>query len=232
MRSYIDEFHDGEVQELWRAAQSTYVENRATETTTMADIGVGSGERLYSLIRSEKPETVVETGVANGFSSTVILSALQKNGHGTLISVDFPFKEESDSEITAIPEGRSDDILDQFDESTHGTETDYSIVIPPNKEPGWIVPDELRDRWDLRLGRSQRVLPRLFCDEETTDVFLHDSDHRLPCQMFEYEIGWEHLESGGVLLSDDIHQPWEDFASVREYSSRGLVGRGFGYMVK
>lgn len=232
MQSYVDEFHEGEVKALRRAAQATYEEDRATQTTSMADIGVGSGEKLYSLIRAQKPEMVVETGVANGFSSTVILSALRENGSGTLVSVDFPFREESESEIAPIPDGPSEDILDQFDESTHGAETDYSIVIPPNKEPGWIVPDELRDRWDLRLGRSQRILPCLMCEEGTVDVFFHDSDHRLPCQMFEYEIAWEHLGSGGVLLSDDIHRPWGDFADVREHASKGLLGRGFGYMIK
>jgi methyltransferase family protein len=43
---------------------------------------------LYSLIRALNPQTVVETGVANGHSSFVILSALKTNGQGKLVSID------------------------------------------------------------------------------------------------------------------------------------------------
>jgi len=44
----------------------------------------------YSLIRHIKPKLVLETGVAYGFSSMIILSALYKNATGMLISVDYP----------------------------------------------------------------------------------------------------------------------------------------------
>jgi len=41
----------------------------------------------YMAIRAFRPETVVETGVANGVSSAYILLALQKNERGALHSV-------------------------------------------------------------------------------------------------------------------------------------------------
>jgi predicted O-methyltransferase YrrM len=41
----------------------------------------------YMAIRAFQPETVVETGVANGVSSAHILLALQKNGRGALHSI-------------------------------------------------------------------------------------------------------------------------------------------------
>jgi predicted O-methyltransferase YrrM len=41
----------------------------------------------YIAIRAFQPKIVVETGVANGVSSSYILLALQKNGRGTLYSV-------------------------------------------------------------------------------------------------------------------------------------------------
>ena len=54
------------------------------------------GEKLaflsYSLIRIAKPRLVVETGVAAGISSTLILSALSKNNYGTLSSFDITNK--------------------------------------------------------------------------------------------------------------------------------------------
>jgi predicted O-methyltransferase YrrM len=43
---------------------------------------------LYGIVRSRKPQTVIETGIANGHSSFVILSALARNGIGRLASVD------------------------------------------------------------------------------------------------------------------------------------------------
>lgn len=53
--------------------------------------GGGFCTLLYYLIRQSRPAVVVETGVAAGFSSQSILTALNKNGTGTLYSSDFPY---------------------------------------------------------------------------------------------------------------------------------------------
>ena len=45
-------------------------------------------ETLYFLVRSLKPNVVVETGVCYGVSSAYILEALRQNGHGNLYSID------------------------------------------------------------------------------------------------------------------------------------------------
>ncbi|MDD5255360.1 MAG: class I SAM-dependent methyltransferase [Candidatus Omnitrophica bacterium] len=45
---------------------------------------------LYVFCRVAKPRQVVETGVAEGFSSSFILAALEKNGKGRLYSIDLP----------------------------------------------------------------------------------------------------------------------------------------------
>jgi predicted O-methyltransferase YrrM len=45
---------------------------------------------LYVLCRLFKPEVVVETGVAEGFSSAFILYALENNRKGRLYSIDLP----------------------------------------------------------------------------------------------------------------------------------------------
>ncbi|MCI4368935.1 MAG: class I SAM-dependent methyltransferase [Thermoplasmata archaeon] len=45
---------------------------------------------LYALVRARTPRTVIETGVSDGFSSLVILEALEENGGGTLHSIDLP----------------------------------------------------------------------------------------------------------------------------------------------
>lgn len=43
---------------------------------------------IYALLRLMKPECVVETGIANGYSSFFILNALKKNKRGRLYSFD------------------------------------------------------------------------------------------------------------------------------------------------
>jgi predicted O-methyltransferase YrrM len=48
----------------------------------------GTAQLIYSLVRSQRPSTIVETGVANGVSSFIMLAALEHNGAGTLHSFD------------------------------------------------------------------------------------------------------------------------------------------------
>ncbi|MCI4342334.1 MAG: class I SAM-dependent methyltransferase [Thermoplasmata archaeon] len=48
----------------------------------------GEGWILYALARRLRPEQVVETGVANGHSSFLLLEALRRNGRGRLVSFD------------------------------------------------------------------------------------------------------------------------------------------------
>lgn len=56
------------------------------------DLGGGGDYRLlYFLVRLRQPATVVETGVAAGYSSHAILTALRHNARGRLLSSDFPY---------------------------------------------------------------------------------------------------------------------------------------------
>ena len=45
---------------------------------------------IWCLIRHQRPEHVIETGVAHGLTSRVILEALESNGAGHLWSIDLP----------------------------------------------------------------------------------------------------------------------------------------------
>jgi predicted O-methyltransferase YrrM len=45
---------------------------------------------IWCLVAHLRPETVVETGVAHGLTSRVILEGLHRNGNGHLRSVDLP----------------------------------------------------------------------------------------------------------------------------------------------
>ena len=47
-----------------------------------------SARFLYLLVRTTRPELMVETGVANGASTFLVLTAMEENGVGRLISTD------------------------------------------------------------------------------------------------------------------------------------------------
>ncbi len=147
-----------------------------------ADIGKENGRLIYSLIRENKPDIVVETGVCNGLSSAIILKALDDNKKGKLYSVDLPAKVGSKD----IPDERT------------------GAVIPPYKKSGWIVPDKLRSRWTLKIGDTFKKTPTVFEENENIDIFIHDSDHSYEGMMFEFSLAWRHLKEGGFLLADNI----------------------------
>jgi predicted O-methyltransferase YrrM len=140
---------------------------------------------LYATLRAIRPDVVVETGVCNGASSAVLLAALAKNDRGRLYSIDLP--EYADGGSAEFWEGKG------------------GSVVPSGQQPGWIIPENLRDRWELTLGRSQETLPPLLERLGTIDVFIHDSEHSYECMSFEYQAAFPHLRAGGLLISDDVH---------------------------
>lgn len=170
----------------------------------------GWPELIYILIRIQKPSFVVETGVFDGISSAVILQALQDNNKGRLISVDLPAQK-------------------TIEFSTHRMK---ETTLPPGKQPGWAVPDYLRSRHKLLLGNSKEVLPGVFKDHPSIDVFLHDSLHTYEHQWFEYEIAWPHLIKGGLLLSDDILWNPAFYKFSKEKNRPCYIFSGFGAILK
>lgn len=140
---------------------------------------------LYALVRRLRPDRMLETGVCNGLSSAVILRAMQANGAGRLSSVDLP----------------------EFSGERGGAQAFWSgkggAVVPAGLAPGWLVPQELRSRWDLHLGRSASLLPPLLDELGPIDCFLHDSEHSFENQSFEFEAAARHLRPGGILVASD-----------------------------
>ena len=91
-------------------------------------------------------------------------------------------------------------------------------LLPPGKETGWLVPQELRARWTLTLGDSRVELPALLERLGKIDFFYHDSDHSYEHMTWEYSAAYPYIRPGGLLLSDDIrsNQAWEEFTSARD----------------
>ncbi|THE63946.1 class I SAM-dependent methyltransferase [Salinadaptatus halalkaliphilus] len=184
-----------------------------------AGLGLKPAKTIYATIRKHKPETIIETGVCNGVSTLIILLALSKNEGGELYSIDFPMP--------------ADESLPEFRETAYPEGHAFS-AIPADKEPGWIVPESLGDRWELVVGKSQRELPKLIRKFDEIDMFIHDLEHSHPCMMFEYELAWEWLRSDGLLLTDDIHfnDSFSIFCNVREPKLYGKMSNSTGYAVK
>ena len=77
-------------------------ENRSTHGRrrySSWDFGIGTtlGVILYAICQRQKPDIVVETGVASGVSSSHILCAMEQNRHGQLYSIDLPSWQENQS---------------------------------------------------------------------------------------------------------------------------------------
>ena len=89
--------------DLWQEATAFGAAFRARAEPILEslpfDLGGGAAyEFLYWLTRLRQPEVVVETGVAAGWTSQAFLAALDRNGHGTLHSSDFPYFRLPDAE--------------------------------------------------------------------------------------------------------------------------------------
>ncbi|MBA3366343.1 MAG: class I SAM-dependent methyltransferase [Actinobacteria bacterium] len=182
---------------------------------TIGAIAYLEGINLYAVLRTVKPHIAVETGVCNGFSTAFSLLALERNGHGELHSIDLPRMIGTDYVPGTFFEGKG------------------QAGVPEGKQPGWLVPDHLRHRWSLILGRSDEHLPELLERVGTIDSFLHDSEHSFENMWFEYSQAFPALREGGVLMSHDINttEAFPRFAA--EHGREPIdLSRGMALIVK
>ena len=170
-------------------------------------------EGIYILVRILRPTYVVETGVAAGVSSAYILMGLEMNNKGDLFSIDLP-----NYELEYFPKLGLKPVS----------------IIPKEKNVGFAIPPWLKHRWHLILGNSREILPKLLNELKTIDIFLHDSEHTYDHMMFEYHEAWNHLKSGGLLLSDNIsmNRAFEVFAKEVKARSILLYFAGWGCIIK
>jgi hypothetical protein len=132
---------------------------------------------------------------------------LERNGRGELHSVDLP-------EVAG----------EEYDPGTFW-EGKQGAAIPPGKKAGWMIPDDLRARWRLVLGRSQDELPPLLNRLGAIDFFMHDSEHSYECMRFEFDAAWPALREGGVLVVDDWN--WNDaFTELARETGRTPITLG------
>ncbi|MGA7923545.1 MAG: class I SAM-dependent methyltransferase [Thermoplasmata archaeon] len=166
---------------------------------------------LYAMTRLLRPRHIVEVGVSSGVSSAYFLKALERNGSGTLHSVDLPKPERKPRR----PRTR-----------------DYgSWAIPSGRSSGWAVPSSLKKRWDLRIGNKSEVLP-LFGEEiDRIDLFLYDVPHSDPGAFSEFSSIDRRFPSGAVALADhggteNLCPSLRRWADHRETAASGRKGLG------
>lgn len=149
----------------------------------------------YGIIRLRQPEVVVETGGTPGNSSAFILRAMERNGQGTLVTLDLPN-------------------LSLMKNITTPEEKVWYRNMPTNLPPGWIIPDDVRARHEQVLGDARETLPAVLVRCPSFDLFIHDSDHAVEHMTWEMTIAWPHIKPGGLLFVDDIdlHRAFYDFA--------------------
>lgn len=218
--AYESEFFESRIVDVCRSASE-----RVDDDDSIYDAHMDECVRLYALVREYRPRTLVETGVYHGVATTSLLLALAENGEGRLYSIDAsPLLTEggrTGREDDGDADGGDDTILHErvpyYERGRPSCAEAGTHRLPDDCEPGWIVPEDLQDRWELTVGRSQRELPALLEAVGPVDLFVHDSEHSIAAMFFEFELAWEHLRPGGMVVSFhvDRNRAFETFAAER-----------------
>lgn len=180
IRANVTSFSDLAVsldEALWEEAKTTASRLEAYAGRILANIeyelgGGGVYPFLYFLVRYLRPDCIVETGVAAGFSSYAFLAGLKANDSGRLYSSDFPYfrlphperfigvvVEESlrdrwnlliEGDEANLPEIlRRVDKVDLFhydsDKSYKGRQFAMSLIMPRLAEGGVVLMDDIQD---------------------------------------------------------------------------------------
>jgi predicted O-methyltransferase YrrM len=103
----------------------------------------------------------------------------------------------------------SSNILKAISENCEGNL--YSIDLTDQRlidrgfNSGPVVPDNLKNKWELINGRSDKKLPYLLDKLKKIDIFIHDSEHSYENMLFEYETAYEYLNEDGLIISHDVN---------------------------
>lgn len=163
---------------------------------------------LYAIVRLLKPKVIVETGGTPGKTSAFFLQAMERNGFGHLYTIDFPPTSFLPPEELRVSK-------------THE-------FLPEGKGSGWIVPNGLKHRHELIVGKSSEHLQPLLDSLGEIDIFLHDSLHSYENMLWEFRTAWPHIWKGGLLLSDDIlsNVAFRDFCKEKRVQAFTMVNLG------
>jgi predicted O-methyltransferase YrrM len=102
---------------------------------------------------------------------------------------------------------------------------------------GAVIPDSLKTRWNLILGKSTEKLNVTLDDFDEIDIFIHDSLHTYQNMMFEFNTAFKKINENGMIVSDDVlgNDSFHDFNNQKNTSNhliRVNEGTGLGIILK
>lgn len=161
-----------ELTERYSSHSLRFVQQYAIESATEA--------LIYVLVRTQQPALVVETGVANGNTTVVLLAALRANGSGVLHSTDvcdgvgglLTLEERRAWNFHRLPPGGSRaafshlladlgpiDIFLHDSEHTYAWQRfEYESVFPRLTPGGWLISDDVDASYAFLDFRDQHGL--------------------------------------------------------------------------
>jgi hypothetical protein len=146
------------------------------------------GSLLYVLVRAQRPEHVVETGVRPGYSTAWILAALEANGSGRLTSLG-----------PGTGAGRAPAVHD------------YTVgqFVAPALRARWTL--ELGNTEE----NLERIMSSRSGDPVA--LFLYDNGPDAARARFELRTAWQHLAQDGILLAHhvDANPIWKEFCRLQ-----------------
>lgn len=98
-------------------------------------------------------------------------------------------------------------ILKALHDNGKGTLHSIDSVFRPwqsEKMIGSVIPENLKNKWNLVLGKSNEKLEKLFGDVSDVEIFIHDSLHTYKNMMFEFETALQKIKNNGMIISDDV----------------------------
>jgi predicted O-methyltransferase YrrM len=155
------------------------------------DLGGGMPhELLYFLVRLRRPKHVLETGVAAGWSTTAILSALEANGEGTLFSSDLPYFRIDRPERfigVLVPEG----LKHRWVLATHGDRRNLRSFLAEGRSFSLVHYDSDKSR-PGREWFTKRIADHLshdgviVWDDIHNNLHFRDRAREVPARVLEY----------------------------------------------
>jgi len=120
-------------------------------------------------------------------------------------------------------------ILKAMEQNSQGNLHSIDLPSQPDTfEHGYVIPENLRDKWNLHLGDSSDLLPDLRDEIAPIDMFHHDSLHTYDHMRWEFNQIYEVIEKSGIITSHDVihNNAFQDFAIDHDLEMARVVKEG------
>ena len=184
--------------DLWAETQTICkkIEDNAHKKLEQINIDLGGGGNyplLYFFTRYTNAETIVETGVAAGWSSQAILTAMQTNNTGKLYSSDFPyFRQDSPEKLVGYLV--DDELKENWSLAIDGDQNNLPEFLTKIKEIDLFHYDSDKS-YKGRSFASNLIIPK--CHKNSVIIFddIQDNSHfkdyvtnsKTPFKVFEFQ---------------------------------------------